>query len=305
MRLTVCIPHYRSIDSLKNLLAALNQQRTQFLNLKNDIKTVVVNDDLIIKLNSSEYTYHNLNLNIINKVNEGPAMARNVGIDEAVGKYIFFLDADSIPDNNWLEAMWKSFESDPTIAAIGGQVKPLPKIGIVNEYYNITNRLMTPIFDKLTGEMVAIITANCGFKLNILKSLGGFDGKNFYQSKPGGEDIDLSYRLKQKGFKFKYEPKAIVFHEYSVKFLSIFRTYSNYGRGMRLFCLKHAIDPQSIRQHRLTILSFLYDCLQVFNKTRTAFLKFKKQTTLGKAIIFSSFEVFRHLAYTYGYFIKG
>jgi len=304
MRLTVCIPHYRSIDSLRRVLEALNRQEVQSLELRNDVKILVVNDDLVIKLNKEDYIFDNLNLGIINKVNQGPATTRNVGIEEAAGRFIFFLDADSVPAPNWLEVMLKSIESDPTVMAVGGQVQPMPTRGIVNEYYNITNRLRTPIFDKHTGEIVTIITANCGFKLDALRDVGGFDSKNFYGRRPGGEDVDLTYRLKQRGYKLKYESDAIIFHEYPKTLLSIFIKNSNYGWGMKVFCRVRGIDPQFIRQPRLGPLPFFTYCLQIFNKTKQSFVQFKEQTTMSKAIAFTSFDIIRNFAYTYGYFFK-
>ncbi len=265
---------------------------------------IVVNDDLKEKIETPDFNLKNLNLMIINKENHGVASARNKAIEIAQGKLLFFLDQDCCPTENWLQLMWHRFQEDKNVQAVGGRIEPLASKGLVNEYYNITNRLEKPIVDKKTGDIVTIITANCGFRIDALHSIGGFDLKNFSNCPPGAEDVDLTFRLKKNGYKLGYEKNSVVLHEYPHKFGTIFNKYANYGRGMRVYCLARKINPILIRQPELSILGFIKYNLRVFKKTVFSFKKFRKTVNLKKSLIFTFFDIIRHFAHGYGFFIK-
>lgn len=304
MKITVAVPHYKSFRSLVFLLKNLAKQQTHCLNLKKDVQVIVVNDDMEEKIQSSDLSLIDLNLIIVNKKNGGVASARNKAIKIAKGELIFFLDVDCCPTQNWLQSMWYRFQQDKKVQAIGGRIEPLLAKGLVNEYYNITNRLKRPIIDKETGEIVTIITANCGFHINALRSIGGFDFKNFSNCPPGGEDADLTFRLKQKGYKLGYEKNAVALHRYPCKFRTIFNKYANYGRGMKVYCLARRINPVSIRQPRLSIRGFIAYNLQVFKEAKISFCKFSKQVDLKHSLLFTFFDIIRYFAHGYGFFIK-
>jgi cellulose synthase/poly-beta-1,6-N-acetylglucosamine synthase-like glycosyltransferase len=83
-----------------------------------------------------------------------------------------------------------------------------------------------PLIDK-TG-IVYLITGNASFKKSCLNSVGGFDERyNF----PGGEDPDISWRLKKQGYIFKYNKDAVVYNHHKEKIGELFKTYFNYGKG--------------------------------------------------------------------------
>jgi len=297
---TVAVPHYKSHDSLHRLLVALNDQQSLNFNLKDDIKVIVINDDLEPILKSQDFVFENLNLKIINQENQGVATARNKAISLAEGEFVFFLDVDCVPSSNWLQTMIESFNKDKQIDGIGGRVEPLVLNGVVNEYYNLLNFLKKPIIDSKTGEIVIIITANCGFRLDKLKKIEGFDQKLFYKSAPGGEDLDLTYRFKQEGFTLQYEENALVLHSYPTKFFSILKKNINYGRGMARFCLARKIDPKIIRQPRLNFFSFIAYNLKFLARFKRSFLFFHKKTNIFKSALFAFFESLKYSAHSYG-----
>lgn len=304
MMVTVVIPHYKSIKSLRRLLTGLNNQKVTSLDLKKDVKVIVVNDDLELVLDSRDVVFTNIDLTIINQENQGVASARNGGLAIAKGRFIFFLDVDCVPALDWLQAMVDGFSEYTSVDGIGGRVEPLPSKGIVNEYYNYTNRLEKPIVDRETGEIVTIITANCGFRLDALRKIGGFDEKTFLKCPPGGEDVDLTYRFKAAGYKVGYNPSAIVFHEYPDKFVTIFTKYSNYGRGMRMYCLARKIDPETIRQPRLSTVSLLSYNLKVLSRLKRSFGEYGKEVDIVHAVIFTLFDAIMRFSHGYGFFFK-
>jgi len=302
---TIGIPHYKAIESLRRLLDGLNKQKIRTINLLNDTEIIVVNDDSEIILNASDFNFEKLNIMVINQKNKGVAAARNKALELAKGDLIFFLDVDCIPMSNWLQSMIDCFSVDQDIDGFGGRVEPLRSHGLVNEYFNIINHLKTPIIDKTTNKVTAIVTANCGFRLSALKKAGGFNQQVFHKCPPGGEDIDLSYRLRNLGYVLSYNPSAVVLHEYPQNFWAISKKFSNYGRGIRLVCISQKIDPKTIKQPRLNLISFIIYNLQVFNKMRRCFSKFKYyEVGFLRATVFLFFDMVKHFSYGYGFFLK-
>lgn len=303
MKITVGIPCRRYTESLRRLINGLDSQKTYLFDLKREVEVIIVNDGGDYIISRVDFDVKNINIKVINQENEGVSSARNKVINTALGDLIFFLDDDCFPVENWMQAMYMRFKTDERIDGIGGRIIPFAKKGLVNEYYNITNRLEKPMIDYKTGEIITIITANCGFRTSVLRSAGGFDQKIFAKN-VGGEDVDLTYRLRQKGHRFGYEPNAVVFHEYPEKFSSIFNKYANYGTGIRLYCKARNIDPRSIRQPQSNLISCIIYLLKFFNVFRKSYFIFNKKVGKFKPVLFAFFDVIRHIGHWYGFLIK-
>ena len=88
--LSIIIPCYNSESYISTTLDMLISQGL------NNCEIIVINDGSedktseIIKDYANKYTY----IKIINKKNEGVSVARNIGMDNADGKYVYFLDSD-------------------------------------------------------------------------------------------------------------------------------------------------------------------------------------------------------------------
>ena len=52
--------------------------------------------------------------------NKGLSQARNTGIAQARGKYIWFMDPDDFVDEDLLEKVWNSFQENPARLAVFG-----------------------------------------------------------------------------------------------------------------------------------------------------------------------------------------
>lgn len=87
--LSVIIPVYNVEKYLKQCLDSVLNQTL------NDIEIIIINDGSTDKSSKiiNEYK-ENKNVKIIHKDNEGVAFARNIGIDNSIGKYITFVDSD-------------------------------------------------------------------------------------------------------------------------------------------------------------------------------------------------------------------
>ena len=98
-KISVIIPVYRVEDYLRECLNSVIAQSFT------DIEVVCVNDgsdDNSPKI-LAEYAQRDSRIRVINQENQGLSVARNVGLKNAIGEYIFFLDSDDVIHPKTLE----------------------------------------------------------------------------------------------------------------------------------------------------------------------------------------------------------
>lgn len=96
MLISIIIPCYNSEKFISKTLDMLISQDLE------NCEVIVVNDGSTDNTAQivQQYVINNSKIHLINKENEGVSVARNIGIDNASGEYIYFLDSDdSLADN--------------------------------------------------------------------------------------------------------------------------------------------------------------------------------------------------------------
>ncbi len=168
---------------------------------------------------------------IWNKKNSGFAKANNQGLEMAKGEYILFLNPDTIIAEDCLEKSVAFIQSHRNNCALG--IKMLDGSG--NFLKESKRAFPSPItsFYKLSGlsrmfphskifakyhlgnlsknknqEVDVLAGAYMMVPKKILEKTGGFDEQFFMY----GEDIDLSYRIQEAGFKNYYFAKSSIIH---------------------------------------------------------------------------------------------
>ena len=174
---------------------------------------------------------------------QGKSFALNAGIAQAKGKLIATTDDDCIVDSQWLTSIWREFDSDPDLAAVGGRVE-------------LYNRLDTPMTVRLSKQRMGvfsisfeacsppIIGCNMAFKREAFNSIGDFDQKLGPGSKHAlvSEDMDWIYRACKRAFKVVYSPDLVVYHNHGRRTDSDWEiTCRNYARGRGGFYCKHIL----------------------------------------------------------------
>lgn len=221
---SVVIPSHNCKDSLLRLLRSLSEQSYR----KDNYEVIVVDDGSYDGTKEAIEIFQkeiDCNFRYFFQKNSGPSCARNFGIQNAKGAIIASLDADSIASKTWLEEITRGYE-DKRVAGVGGMTKSIPASTLVSQYCAYRKMNGQPKADK-TG-IVYVITGNASFKKDYLNLIGGFDERF---TLPGGEDPDLCYRLKQKGYIFKYNKNAVVFNSHKHTIRELRKTYYNYGIG--------------------------------------------------------------------------
>ena len=94
--ISIIIPTYNRIDKLKRLLEQLDNQ------MKDNVEVIVIDDHSDIKL---DIEYKWLKYIYLEENSGGASVPRNIGLDNAKGKYIAFIDSDDSIKPNYLETI--------------------------------------------------------------------------------------------------------------------------------------------------------------------------------------------------------
>lgn len=107
---SVVIPSFEAAEYLPDAIESVLSQTYPALEL------IVVDDGSTDETEAVVKKYDGVRY--IRQVNRGPAAARNRGVDEAVGEFVAFLDADDVWMANKLETQMAIFASDPDICMV-------------------------------------------------------------------------------------------------------------------------------------------------------------------------------------------
>lgn len=142
----------------------------------------------------------------------GLCFARNLGIREAKGEIVVFLDDDVFLDKEYLEFVVEDFASNPNFGGVGGVT-----ISIQRNHQH-TDRVLNKVLKlfnrekrfKFKNKVSYLSGSNMAFRRDILLRVGGSD-EDFY-GPSAGEDADLCLRVAKKGFLLQLDPKAKAYH---------------------------------------------------------------------------------------------
>jgi len=165
---------------------------------------------------------------ILQKENKGFGAGNNVGASIAKGKYLFFLNSDTILINNAIGILHSFMESCPNAGVCGGNLytadkiptisyEPLKPRPLVRTFLllsqMITRRIIGGSVFFCNGQQPRMINgyisgADFFVKSDLLRKVGGFDEDFFMYY----EEIELTYRINRHGLRSYVVPEAKIIH---------------------------------------------------------------------------------------------
>ena len=164
--------------------------------------------------------------------NIGVSAGRNIGVSNTQGKYIIFLDDDTIVEDDPFFKITKFMDKNKEIGIVG------PKLLYSNnKIQESIRKFPTPLSVFWRGTFLGKILPNMSFykdhllrdfnhkeikevdwvlgacqiiRKEVFNAIGYLDEKYFY----GYEDIDFCYRAKNAGWKIVYYPYSKIIHYY-------------------------------------------------------------------------------------------
>lgn len=286
-RISIIILSFNTKDITRDCLDALIQSLSQ-----TDIESQIIvvdnasedgSQEMISSFKEKERASHISFLSIFNQHNEGFPKGNNAGLMNAEGDYVLFLNSDVIIGSVDWKNLLDYMDSYSHTAALTVRVNlPTKKIDPASHrgfptiwnsfcYYSKLELLTkkVPVLNRFFGgyhlthldlatthEVDAISGAFFMARASVLRELEGFDETFFMY----GEDIDLAYRMKEKGYKIVYYPHSTVTH---LKYQSGIKkghtktenkTKKYFYDAMRIFYRKHYAPSNPFFVNKLVYL---------------------------------------------------
>ena len=212
VEVSIIIPVFNQFQFTHSCLASLQtvEERSRF-------EVIVVDDcstdetaELVPRMQGVVY--------LRNETNSGFILSCNRGAEKARGKYLFFLNNDTIVQPGWLTALVDTFAENQQAGVVGSKlVYPDGRLqeagGIIWRDASGWNCGKFDDPEKPEYNFLREVDYCSGAALMIPKSLfqklGGFDAKYapaYY------EDTDLSFKVRKVGYKVFYQPMSEVIH---------------------------------------------------------------------------------------------
>jgi glycosyltransferase involved in cell wall biosynthesis len=231
MKVSIVIPTHNRLNQLKKVLAGLENQTYP----AEKFEVLIVSDGSTD--NTDEFllsAVSPLQLRSFFQSNQGAAAARNLGIAQAVGDIILFLDDDVFPVPELIEEHLRFHSLYGDCAVVIGPMVAPPDYEPSPWVRWELEKLAEQYHDMTTGKWAPtprqFYTGNTSLAHHHLVESGGFD-PNYRRA----EDVELAYRLAHRGLKFLFNPRATGYHYAIRSFPSWLAIPYAYGRNNVVF----------------------------------------------------------------------
>lgn len=229
--LSIIILNYNTKDFLIRCLQSIKEADLVGIEIEIIVVDNASTDKSVEEIRNSKYEIRNLKI-IQNKQNLGFSRGNNVGVRYAKGRYVLFLNPDTMVSKDSLKVAYEYMEEHPDVGVSGvrleladgtlddachrgfptpwnslthffGLEKAFPKSRIFARY-----SLGWLIDSKEPHEVDSISGAFFFVRREAARQVAWWDEDFFWY----GEDLDFCYRLKLKGWKIIYIPSIKVLH---------------------------------------------------------------------------------------------
>ena len=218
-RISVVVCVHNAEVTLRDTLEGISQLRYP------NFETIVIDDGSEDGTATIAAEY---DVRMVRTENRGLSAARNLGIDESTGNIVAFIDGDAWPDPDWLTYLARSFSNEGWVG-VGGPNLPPAGDGDLAEC--VANSPGGPVHVLLSDrEAEHIPGCNMAFWRSALEEVGGFDER----FRAAGDDVDLCWRLQDRGWKLGFNAAAVVWHHHRNSVRAYWGQQWGYGKAEAL-----------------------------------------------------------------------
>lgn len=165
--------------------------------------------------------------------NGGLSAARNLGLHAATGEIVAYTDSDTRVDPDWLSHLVQPFLESDCVGVGGPNVVPPDDPWIAQ---CVARSPGGPVHVMLNNtEAEHIPGCNMAFRKSALEAIGGFDPT--YTK--AGDDVDICWRLQERGGRLGFAPGALVLHHHRSTARAYWRQQVGYGEGESFLQHRH------------------------------------------------------------------
>ena len=308
---SVAVPTFNRNDDLSRCLDSLSKQSYS------DFEVIIANGGDYGSVRRVADEFRNLRIKIINQERKGLTEARNLGWTHTQADIVCFIDDDLVVSPEWLSNIVNTFLSDDNIGGVSGPTtipddrqknrdlalfladfKSSPNVflrvlgklylGIIleNRIKDVGRILKSGAFTpgsnykeclslSDTIDVDYLEACHMCFRRKLLEELKGFD--YIYEGTGEWQEPDLSFKVRKKGYKLVFNPKAVTYHYISQG--GVFKARTNsYERSKNfIFFYMRWVKPNSLEK----ILRFganilfinLYWCYKFFQSKNPDWLR--------------------------------
>lgn len=135
--------------------------------------------------------------------NLGVPAGRDFGVRGGSAEIIGFLDDDAVGESGVTELVVSAFNDEPALGAVA--------LRLVDEHASTARRHVPRLGGRRPdqgGEVALFLGGACAIRRTAYLDAGGYWGELFY----GHEEVELAWRLIDRGWSIRYLPEARVFH---------------------------------------------------------------------------------------------
>lgn len=229
--ISIVLPTYNRLVQLQRVLAGLAEQSYPLT----AFEVVIVSDGSTDGTNDFLQSYNGpLQMRPFVQPNGGAAAARNCGLQMAQGELIIFLDDDVAPAAQLVaEHVTTHQQQQDDVVVLGPMLTPADitlkpwvrweQTMLYKQYADIAAGRWAPTARQF-------YTGNASVARRHLLAIGGFD-TTFRRA----EDVELAYRLANRGMTFLFNERAIGYHYADRSFASWLQTPYAYGHNDVVF----------------------------------------------------------------------
>jgi GT2 family glycosyltransferase len=228
--LSVIIPTRNRGQKLRLTLEALAKQT------ESGFETIVVLDG--IDQPAPEFAA----VHVLDQAQAGPGVARNRGVAASNRPLVLFLNDDMVPRPDLVARhMSQHRRHGSSRVAVLGRV--VWHTSVPRDRLHGWLGWSGALFDFPTGEGLGgddagwtrFYSCNVSMRRELFVDTGGFDPDFRFDY----EDLDLGYRLGQRGMRLLYEPQAVTEHLHTYDWPAVIRRYQSRASAERLMMAKH------------------------------------------------------------------
>ena len=222
---SVVVCAYNAADTIDDCLTALAE--VQYPRFEIIVVDDGSTDDTALRV------HRHSRAQLIQTPNSGLSTARNVGLDAASGDVVAYVDADVRVDPLWLMHLVQPFVTSTAVAAGGPNVAPSDDGWFSQCVARAPGAPSHVMFDDRQAEHIP----GCNFaaRREALLAIGGFD-PIFLRA---GDDVDVCWRLQDRGGWIAFAPSALVWHHHRSRLIAYWRQQVGYGEGEAWLRLRH------------------------------------------------------------------